>query len=185
MDAPLKTELEGRMKRALSSLKDELSSVRTGRASTSLIENLSVDVYGSQMPLNQVATLSVPEARLITVQPWDKSTVKAVEKAIQESSLGLNPMNDGVLIRVPLPELTEDRRKDLVKIVHRYGEDAKIVIRGIRRDGIDSAKKMEKNKKISQDDMHMLEKVIQELTDRFVKQIDAEVERKEKDVVTL
>ncbi|MBF0453508.1 MAG: ribosome recycling factor [Magnetococcales bacterium] len=175
--------LNQRMEKSLESLKEELASIRTGRASTSLLENLVVEVYGSPTPLNQVAALNVPEPRMITVQPWDKSTMKAIEKGIRESDLGLNPMSDGQLIRVPLPELTEERRKDLVKIVSKYGEQAKIAVRNIRRDGIDQFKKMEKNKEISQDDLRQLEKQVQEVTDAKVKLVDEAVSQKEADVM--
>ncbi|MBF0188977.1 MAG: ribosome recycling factor [Magnetococcales bacterium] len=176
-------DLKTRMGKAVESLKEELAGLRTGRASTGLLENLVVDAYGSEMPLNQVATLSVPEPRMITVQPWDKSTVAAVERAIRDSDLGLNPMKDGGIIRVPLPELTEERRKELVRLAHKYGEQGKIAVRNIRRDGIDTAKKAEKNKEISQDDLRVLEKEIQDLTDDHVKQIDDVVQAKEADIM--
>jgi ribosome recycling factor len=177
------TALNQRMDKSLDALKDELSTIRTGRATTSLLDNLLVDVYGSPTPINQVAALNVPEARMITVQPWDKSTIKAIEKGIRDSDLGLNPMSDGVLIRVPLPELTEERRRDLVKIVHKFGEQAKIAVRNIRRDGIDQFKKMEKSKEISQDDLRQLEKQVQEVTDAKIKLVDEAVSQKETDIM--
>ncbi|MBF8273726.1 MAG: ribosome recycling factor [Magnetococcales bacterium] len=180
---PLLQSLETRMKKALGVLREELAGVRTGRASTSLLEHVMVDVYGSSMPMNQLAAVNVPESRMITVQPWDKSTTKAIEKAIMESDLGLNPMNDGELIRVPLPELTEDRRKELVKVVHKLSEQGKVAMRNIRRDGMDQAKKMEKAKKISLDELKQLEKKIQERTDHFIKDVDQAVAQKEADVM--
>nr|CRH05672.1 Ribosome recycling factor (Ribosome-releasing factor) (RRF) [Candidatus Magnetococcus massalia] len=179
MDNALLKDLKTRMGKTLSVLMDELASVRTGRASASLLDQIVVEAYGQTTPLNQVASVTVPEARLINVQPWDKSTLGAIEKAILESDLGLNPNNDGQLIRVPLPELTEERRKELVKLVHKYGEQTKIGVRNIRRDGIESLRKAEKNKEISQDDMHGQEKQVQELTDNFIKQIDEAVGAKE------
>jgi ribosome recycling factor len=182
MDTDLKT-LNQRMEKSLDSLKEELSTIRTGRATTSLLENVLVEVYGTPTPINQVAALNVPEARMITVQPWDKSTLKSIEKGIRDADLGLNPMSDGVLIRVPLPELTEERRRDLVKIVNKYGEQSKIAIRNIRRDGIDQFKKMEKNKEISQDDLRQLEKDVQEVTDAKIKLVDESVTQKEADVM--
>ncbi|MGN7610887.1 ribosome recycling factor [Magnetococcales bacterium HHB-1] len=171
-------ELSRRMDKALSALKSELAGVRTGRASTSLLDRVMVDVYGSKMPINQVASLNVPEQRMITVQPWDKSTLSAVEKAIRESDLGLNPLNDGTLLRVPLPELTGERRTELVKLVHKYGEQAKVSIRGVRRDGLDQLRKSG----ISQDELRAQEKEVQELTDTFVKKVDETVAEKENDI---
>lgn len=180
---PVLQSLDTRMKKALGSVKEELAGVRTGRASTALLEHIVVEAYGSPMPLNQLAAINVPEARLITVQPWDKSTTKAVEKAIMESGLGLNPMNDGELIRVPLPELTEERRKELVKVVHKLSEQGKVAMRNIRRDSMDQVKKMEKAKKISVDDLRQTEKKIQEHTDHFIKEIDTVVAQKEAEVM--
>ncbi|MBF0146300.1 MAG: ribosome recycling factor [Magnetococcales bacterium] len=182
---PLLKTLDSRMKKALAAFKDELAGIRTGRASSSLLEHLPVEAYGATVPLNQLAAINVPEARMITVQPWDKSTTKAVEKAIQESDLGLNPMNDGELIRVPLPELTEDRRRELVKVVHKLSEQGKVALRNIRRDGMDQAKKMEKAKKISMDDLRQMEKKIQEQTDQFIKEVDHAVVQKETDIMQL
>ncbi|WP_085441793.1 ribosome recycling factor [Magnetofaba australis] len=176
-------DLDERMSKSLSVLKEELSTVRTGRASTGLLEHVTVKAYGDLMPINQLATLSVPEARLIVIQPWDKGSLGAIEKAILESDLGLNPMNDGQLIRVPMPELTEERRREMVKLVHKYCEQAKISVRNIRRDGMDQLKKAEKDKEISQDEMHVQEKEVQELTDAFVKKIDEAMASKEADVM--
>ena len=171
------------MKRALDALREELSAVRAGRASTAILENLTVDAYGSKMPLSQVASLNVPEPRLITVQPWDKSIMKGIEKAIRDSDLGLNPVNDGAILRVPLPELTEERRKELVKMVHKYGEQHKITVRGVRRDGVDQLRKMEKNKEISRDELRMLEKKVQEGTDLHIKEVEQVIAAKEADIM--
>lgn len=183
MNDPLLQDLDKRMKKALGVLREELAGIRTGRASTSLLEHLMVDAYGSATPLNQLAAINAPEPRMLTVQPWDKSITKAVEKAIMESDLGLNPMNDGELIRVPLPELTEERRKEMVKLVHKMGEQGKVSMRNIRRDSMDQAKKMEKAKKISLDELRQMEKKIQEHTDHFIKDIDSAVAQKEADVM--
>lgn len=176
-------DLKSRMNGAVSVLRDELTGLRTGRASASLLEPINVEAYGSPMPLNQVATLNVPEPRMITVQVWDKGLSKVVEKAIRESDLGLNPISDGDTIRVPLPELTEERRKELVKLAHKYGEGAKVAVRNVRRDGIDHLKKSEKAKEISQDELHQYEKEVQELTDAKVKEIDEVVSSKESDIM--
>ncbi|MEO5376455.1 MAG: ribosome recycling factor [Magnetococcus sp. DMHC-6] len=172
-----------RMNKAIIALKEELASLRTGRASTSFIENIIVQSYGVPMPLNQVATLSVPEPRMISIQPWDKGMVKVIEKAILESHLGLNPIADGFLVRVPLPELTEERRKDLVKVVLKYSEQAKVAIRNVRRDFVELARKSEKNKEISQDEMRTLEKKLQDLTDSHIVEVDALVEKKKLDIM--
>ncbi|MBF0155959.1 MAG: ribosome recycling factor [Magnetococcales bacterium] len=176
-------ELSVRMHKAIATLKEELAALRTGRASTSILENVLVEAYGSKMPLNQVATLSVPDARQISVQCWDKGTLQAIERAIRDSGLGLNPLNDGGLIRVPLPELTEERRKELVKLVHKYGEQAKVAIRNIRRDGMDALKKAEKSKEISKDDLHLGEKAVQEATDECIAEVDGVVSHKEAEIM--
>ena len=147
MENPLLSELKLRMEKALEALKEENASVRTGRATTGLLEHIQVTIYGSRMPLNQLASLSIPEPRIILVQPWDKGTIQAIDKAIRESELGLNPINDGKLLRVPMPELTEQRRKELVKLVHKYGEAAKIAMRNVRREGIEQLRKSEKRRK--------------------------------------
>lgn len=183
MSIPTLKELERRMKKSLAALQEELASLRTGRASTTLLENLMVDAYGSKMPLVQVANLSVPEPRMISVQVWDKGVAPGVEKTIRDSDLGLNPMRDGTLIRVPLPELTEERRRDLVKVVHKYAELARVAVRNIRRDGIDQLRRAEKNKELSQDDLHAQEKEIQGLTDRYVEEVDLMSQAKEEDIL--
>ena len=177
------TLLDERMKKCLVALKEELSTVRTGRASSNLLDHVMVELYGSLMPLNQVASINVPESRLLTVQPWDKQSMKAVEKAIRETDLGLNPLSDGTLLRIPLPELTEERRKGLVKLVNKYGEQAKIAMRNVRRDTLDQMKKMEKKKEISKDDLHGWEKKVQEQTDLSIKKVDKILSLKEVDIL--
>lgn len=183
IDPAVMQTLDQRMTKTILALKEELSAVRTGRASTNLLDRIVVQAYGSDTPLNQVATLNVPEPRLITIQPWDKKLIKAIEKGILESDLGLNPSNDGVLIRVPLPELNEERRKDLVKMVQKTGEQTKVALRNVRREAMEMYKKQEKNKEISQDDLRHLEKVVQEHTDQRVKEVDEIVAHKEADVM--
>ncbi|MBF0461270.1 MAG: ribosome recycling factor [Magnetococcales bacterium] len=177
--------LNERMKKCLAALKEELSTVRTGRASGSLLDHILVDVYGSPTPLNQVASINVPESRMLTVQPWDKKTLKSIEKAIRESDLGLNPLSDGTLLRIPLPELTEERRKSLVKLIQKYGEQAKVALRNVRRDALEQIKKLEKNKEISKDDLHVWEKKVQEQTDLYVKEVDDTLVHKEADILQI
>jgi ribosome recycling factor len=176
-------ELSARMEHTLEALNKDFTGLRTGRASASLLDSITVEAYGSNMPLKQVANVSVPEARLLTVQVWDAGMAKAVEKAIANSGLGLNPIGEGQVIRVPLPELTEERRKDLVKVAGKYAEQAKVSIRNIRRDGMDELKKAEKAGDISEDDMHTQAEVVQKLTDGFVEKIDALLVDKEKDIL--
>lgn len=176
-------DIERRMDGAVTALKGEFGGLRTGRASASLLEPIQVDAYGAKMPINQVGTIGVPEPRMLTVQVWDRSMVKAVEKAIRESDLGLNPQSDGQLVRVPLPDLSEERRKELVRVAHKYAETARVAVRNVRRDGMDSLKKMEKDGDLSQDDRRLYEDEIQELTDAHVKAIDETLEAKEKDIL--
>lgn len=176
-------DLKRRMDGAIEALEKDLGGLRTGRASTALLDPITVDCYGSEMPLNQVGNLSVPEARLITVQVWDKAMVGPVEKAIRESGLGLNPSPDGQLIRVPLPDLSEERRRELVKIARKYGESAKIAIRSVRRDGMDKFKTLQKEGDISEDDQKRYSEEIQALTDEHVKNVDKILEKKEKDIL--
>lgn len=176
-------DIERRMDGAVHALKTEFAGLRTGRASASLLEPIHVEAYGSRMPLNQVGTISVPEPRMISVQVWDRSMTKAVEKAIRESDLGLNPQSDGQLIRVPLPDLSEERRADLVKVASKYAEGARVAVRNVRRDGMDHLKKLEKDGDISQDDKRLYEDEIQELTDKHVKAIDEALASKEKDIM--
>lgn len=171
------------MNGAIEALKREFAGLRTGRASTSLLEPLTVEAYGSEMPINQVATLGAPEPRMLTVQVWDRGNVKAVERAIRESALGLNPASDGQLIRVPIPELSEERRTELARVAHRYAEQARVAVRNVRRDGMDKLKRMERAGDLSQDEQHLWSEEVQELTDRFVKEIDSAVEVKESEIM--
>lgn len=168
---------------ALDALKQEFAGLRTGRASVSLLEPVSVDAYGSQMPLNQLAHVNVPEPRLLTVQVWDKGMVKTVEKAIQTSGLGLNPAVDGQLIRVPIPELNEERRQELTKIASRYTEQARVAVRNVRRDGLEILKKMEKDGEMSQDEQRAWSDEIQKMTDDMVDQIDEMASAKEEEIL--
>ena len=176
-------DLKRRMHGAIDALKHELAGLRTGRASAALLEPIHVEVYGSNMPLNQVATVSVQEPRLLTVQVWDRSNVQPVEKAIRSAGIGLNPVTDGQLIRLPIPELTEERRKDLAKLVGQYAEKAKIAVRNVRRDGMDHLKQDEKNHDISEDERKRLEHDVQKLTDDMIKEIDDLAEAKEKEIL--
>ena len=176
-------DLERRMTGAIEALKREFAGLRTGRASTSLLEPLTVEAYGSAMPINQVATLSAPEPRMLTVQVWDKGNLKAVERAIRESALGLNPASDGQLIRIPIPELSEERRAELARIAHRYAEQARVAVRNVRRDGMDKLKRMERAGELSQDEQHLWSEEVQEMTDRFVKDIDNAVAAKESEIM--
>lgn len=174
-----------RMEKAVEALKKEINKVRTGRATTSLLDDICVDYYGTPTPLNQVGTLSVPEPRLITIQPWEKNLMPEIEKAILRSDLGLNPNSDGQLIRIAFPPLTEERRKEMVKVIKRMGEDAKVAVRNIRRDGNEGLKKMEKEKEISADDLKRGEKEVQELTDKFINRIDEVIGNKEAEVMEI
>ena len=176
-------EAQSMMKSALESLKKEFAGVRTGRATTALLDSVMVDYFGTQTQLRQLASLSVPESRLIVVQPWDKSVVGEVEKAIQRSNLGLNPVSDGKVIRVPIPPLTEERRKDLVKVVKKSAEDRRVSIRNARRDGNELLKQLEKEKEISKDDARRGQERIQKLTDQFIKELDELAAQKEKEVM--
>ena len=176
-------DADKRMDGASANLMSELAKIRTGKASPALIENIKVDYYGTPTPLKQLAGISTPEYRLLVVQPWDKTAMKDIEKAIISADLGLNPNNDGNFIRIPIPSLTEERRKELVKLVHRYGEDAKIAIRNVRRDANDDIKSLEKEKEISEDQSHISLKEIQELTDEKTKVIDEIIAAKEKEIM--
>ncbi|HPF79184.1 MAG TPA: ribosome recycling factor [Alphaproteobacteria bacterium] len=177
-----KADLQRRMDGAIDNLKTEFQGLRTGRASVSMLEPVTVDVYGSKMPLNQVGTVGVPEPRLLTVQVWDMGNAKAVEKAIRESGLGLNPQAEGSLIRVPIPELNEERRKELTKVAGQYAESGRVAIRNVRRDGMDAVKK---DDSLSEDDKKRLEKEVQDLTDQKIKAIDEMLSAKEKDIMTV
>ena len=175
-------DIKRRMEGSLNSLKTEFMGLRAGRASTAMLEPIMVEAYGSKMPMNQVGNISVPEPRLLTVTVWDAGLTSSVEKAIRESDLGLNPMAEGTLIRVPIPDLSEERRKDMVKVAGRYAEAARVAVRNVRRDGIEAARKLEKDSEISEDERHDLETDIQKLTDDHVKQIDDALSNKETEV---
>lgn len=174
---------QDKMRKSVESVRSELAKIRTGKATPSLLDGIKVNYYGSQVPLKQVANLSVPEVRLIVVQPWDKSLLSEIERAILKSDLGLTPLNDGNVIRVPVPELTEERRKDLVKLVRKLGEEGKIAIRNIRRDANEQIKKGEKSGDIPEDDARRSIEDIQKLTDKHIKLIDELLERKEKEIM--
>ncbi len=176
-------EIEKRMKGAVNALKAEFGGLRTGRASTTLLDPLVVNTsYGAKMPINQVASVNTPEPRLITVQVWDKSNLSAVEKAIRESDLGLNPVVDGLTLRLPIPELNQERRHELVKIARKYTEHARVAVRNVRKDGMDQIKKLEKDGKISEDDSGSLHTKVQDLTDRTIKEIDGILAAKEQEI---
>jgi ribosome recycling factor len=181
-DALIK-ELKRRMEGALDALKREFGGLRTGRAATSLLEPLMVEAYGSMVPLNQVGTVGVPEPRMLTVQVWDRKMVSAVEKAIRESGLGLNPSNDGNLVRVPIPPLSEERRQELAKVAARYAEQARVAVRNVRRDGMDQLKRMEKDNEISEDIQRRKGDDIQKLTDEHIKLIDEALAQKEAEIM--
>jgi ribosome recycling factor len=176
-------ETEGQMSKALEALHHTLGSIRTGRASTSLVEHLQVEAYESTMPLNQLANISIPESRLIVIQPYDAGTIRNIERAIQQSELGLNPQNDGRLIRLALPQLTEERRRELVKQVRARVEDIKVSIRNHRRDSMEDLRQLENEKLISEDDMHRAQERIQQLTDRYTKDADQIGATKEEEVM--
>ena len=175
-------DIKRRMEGSFNSLKTEFMGLRAGRASTAMLEPIMVEAYGSKMPMNQVGNISVPEPRLLTVTVWDAGLTSSVEKAIRESDLGLNPMAEGTLIRVPIPDLSEERRKDMVKVAGRYAEAARVAVRNVRRDGIEAARKLEKDSEISEDERHDLETDIQKLTDDHVKQIDDALSNKETEI---
>ena len=178
-------DLRKKMDGAIEVLKKEFTGLRTGRASTSLLEPVMVDAYGSHTPLNQVASVSAPEPRMLTVSVWDRGMAGAVEKAIRDSGLGLNPAAEGSVIRVPIPALTEERRKDLVKVAGKYAEQTKIAVRNVRRDGMDMLKKLEKDKQISEDEQAKYEKDVQKLTDDYVAKVDETLSHKEKEIMEI
>ena len=178
-----KADIERRMAGAVESLKGDLSGLRTGRANTALLDPVQVEVYGSMMPLNQVATVSTPEPRMLSVQVWDRANVIAVEKGIARSNLGLNPMIDGQTLRLPLPDLTEDRRKELAKLAGKYAEGAKIAVRNVRRDAMEALKENERKKEISEDERKRLEAEVQTMTDRYIGEVDSAAENKEKEIL--
>ncbi|WP_074380763.1 ribosome recycling factor [Bartonella doshiae] len=176
-------DLKRRMDGAILAFKHELGGLRTGRASSSLLEPLTVEAYGSVVHINQVANISVPEPRMLSVSVWDKTMVGAVERAIRDSGLGLNPITDGMNLRIPLPELNEERRKELVKIAHQYAEQARVAARHVRRDGMDNLKKLEKEGEISQDEAHSLSEKVQKLTDETIVDIDKILAVKESEIM--
>jgi ribosome recycling factor len=184
MTADLK-ELEKRMQGAMDALKKELGGLRTGRASVNLLDPVMVDAYGQRMQLNQVGTVSAPEPRLLAVNVWDKGLVVSVAKAIREAGLGLNPAPDGQLVRVPIPELTAERRAELAKLAHKYAEHGRVAVRNVRRDGMEALKQQEKDHKITEDEHGKLGKQVQALTDEFIKKIDEAIAAKEKDVLNV
>ena len=185
MDQNLKKELSDKMTKAMDMLDREFSGLRTGRASTHLLDPVVVEVYGSKMPISQVGTVSTPDAKTITVQVWDKAMVKTVEKAIADANLGVNPSSDGQLIRMNLPPLSEERRKELVKLAHKYGENTKIALRNVRRDGMDKLKQMEKSNNISKDEHHSHSEEIQKLTDEYISKVDTNVKSKESEIIKI
>ena len=176
-------DIRRRMQGALQVLHDEFGGLRTGRASAALLEPVNVDAYGSSMPMNQVGTIGVPDSRMITVQVWDQGLLGAVEKAIMESGLGLNPSRDGNLVRVPIPQLSEERRTELTKVAHKYSEQARVAIRNVRRDGMDTVKKLQREGDISEDEQRAWETDLQKLTDDFVKEIDDSLSAKESEIM--
>jgi ribosome recycling factor len=178
-----KDEMNRRMGGAVSTLKSEFVGLRTGRASAALLDPVSVEAYGNNVPINQVGTISTPEARMITVQVWDKGLAKAVDKAIRDAGLGLNPQMDGQLLRIPLPELNEERRKELTKLASKYAEAARIAVRNVRRDGMEILKRLEKDHKISQDEQHTQSEELQKLTDTHIKDIDSTLHAKEQEIM--
>lgn len=180
-----KREAEDKMKKSIEVLRDDLLSIRAGRANPALLDKITVEYYGQVTPLNQVAGISAPEARLLVVQPWDQSLIPVIEKEILKSDLGLNPSNDGKVVRLIIPQLTEERRRDLTKVVRKNGEETKVAIRNIRRVAIDEIKKLEKDKEMSEDDRKVAEDKIQELTDKYVKEVDAVTKAKEDELMEI
>ena len=185
MASEITTHADDKMKKSFESLKHDLTSIRTGKATPSLLDGVKVDAYGSSMPLAQVASVSAPQPRLLVVQPWDRTLLQAVLKGIQKSDLGLNPADDGELIKVPIPALTEDRRHDLVKKVKKLGEDARVAVRNVRREANDELKKQEKDHQVTEDDAHRLTTEIQKLTDKFIASIDEVLVKKEKEILEM
>src|SRR4030067_1809244 len=185
MDEKIYADVTGKMEKTLTTLKTDLNKVRTGRASLALLDDIRIDYYGTSTPLNQMATLAVPEPRLITIQPWDPATIGEIEKAILKSELGLTPMNDGKVIRINIPRLTGERRKDLVKVVKKMGEATKVALRNIRREANEQLKGMEKNKKISQDQLHQWMEKVQTSTDKYIEKVDTTLSAKEKEILEI
>lgn len=185
MEDKVVKEAEAKMEKTLNTLKTDFNKVRTGRASLALLDDIRVEYYGTPTPLNQVANLAIPEPRLITIQPWDSTITADIEKAILKSELGLTPISDGKTIRITIPRLTEERRKELVKVVRKMAEGAKVALRNIRRDANDQLKGLEKNKKISQDRLHQLMDKIQNSTNKFIEKVDEVVSAKEKEIMEI
>ncbi len=185
MISDLKKDAESRMTKTIAVYKEDLQSIRAGRANPSLLDKITVECYGQQTPLNQVAGLSTPEARLLVVQPWDASLIPEIEKSILRSDLGLNPSNDGKVVRLMIPQLTEERRLELTKVVKKNGENAKVAIRNIRREIIDEVKKIEKSKEISEDERVVAEEDIQKVTDKYIKEIDVVTKAKEEELMEI
>ena len=179
------TAMKEKMKKSIDAYRRDLTKIRTGRASLALLDGIKADSYGSMLPLNQVATLTIPESRMIAIQPWDPQALAAIEKAILKSNIGLTPMNDGKLIRISIPQLTEDRRKELVKQVKKTSEEYRVAIRNCRRDAIDAFKKQKKNKEISEDDLFKYQDEAQKQTDSYIKKIDEILADKEKEVMAV
>ena len=177
--------VEEKMGKTVSLLSAEFASIRAGRANSAVLDKIKVDYYGTPTPINQMAAVSVAEARILTIQPWDVSTLHPIEKAIQASDIGINPQNDGRIIRLVFPQLTEERRKELCKDVKKLAEDSRIAVRSIRRDGIDKVKKMEKASEITEDDLKIAEKKLQDLTDKYIKDIDKLADEKEKEIMAI
>ncbi|ERT62222.1 ribosome recycling factor [Peptoniphilus koenoeneniae] len=185
MFSDIKRDTENKMKRTIEVFREDLKNIRAGRANPSILDKITVDYYGQQTPLNQVAGISAPEARLLAIQPWEAKMIPLIEKEILKSDLGLNPSNDGKIIRLVIPQLTEERRKDLVRVVKKNGEDSKIAVRNIRRLAVDEVKKLEKNKEISEDDLRDYEKQIQDLTDKYIEEIDEIAKLKENELMEI
>ncbi len=179
----LYAELKRKNEGALATLRKEFNGLRTGRASISLLDGISVEYFGSPTPLNQVATLLAPEPRLIVIQPWDASLLKEIDKAIMKSDLGLNPANDGRVIRVPIPPLTEERRKQLVKVARKMAEDSKVAMRNVRREGVEQTKRMEREGEVSKDELHKVQQEIQKITDEYIRKVDDALEAKEREIL--
>ncbi len=185
MEDNILKETETKMEKALENTKEKFSSIRAGRASVSMLDGITIEAYGTPSPLSQVGTLSAPEARLLTIDPWDKTLIPAIEKAIQHSNLGLNPSNDGKIIRLLVPELTAERRKEYVKIVKKEAEEGKVAVRNIRKDINNKLRKMEKDGEITEDELKSNEDSVQKFTDKFIKNIDEALEKKEKELTTV
>lgn len=182
---PIITDLQARMKKALDHTLHEFSTIRTGKASPAMVEGVMVEAYGTSMRLRDCAAISTPDPRLIQIQPWDKSIIRAVEKALQTANLGINPIVDGGVVRMPLPELSRERRQEFVKLAHKLAEEGHVSVRNVRRDSMEVAKKQQKEGKLSEDDARRIEKEVQVITDHFIKDIDAHLAAKEKELTTM